>query len=84
MSAFGQAKLPIDDHPLAGREALGDNGNPVLDRGHLDSPPLDRVVGFYDVGIGTVGPGLDGLRRHRRHIGAHPQDQPKADEFAGP
>src|SRR5580658_2148047 len=42
MSAFGQAKLTVDDYPLAGLEAFGDNRNPVLDRGHLDRASLDR------------------------------------------
>src|SRR5487761_1310214 len=53
---FGQPVLAVDHHPLAGGQPLGDGGNTVLDRSHVDDAALDRVVGLDHIDVIAVRP----------------------------
>src|SRR5215467_8761898 len=68
--ALGQPVLPVDDNLFAGLQALADDRNAILHRGHLDAAPLDRVARLDHVDVFAVGPFLHRLRGHRRYTSA--------------
>src|SRR5271165_4921625 len=84
MSARLQPVLAVDDDPILGRQALGDDGKRPADGADADRHHLDAVIGLDAVDVVAGLPLL--YRAGRRHRGVldHPDLCSRADEFTWP
>jgi hypothetical protein len=79
-----QLVLAVDHHALAGRQALIDHRQAVLDLRHPDLGDPRALVVAHGVDVGALRAALHGGGRHRERAPAHAQHQPGIDVLAGP